>query len=92
VIAVDAATSGVSLLSPRPRSPWRDLAEGWREFRAQRWLCVITVQFALFNVLTWAPYLLLGPLLARRYLGGASARGGCWRSRPPTRRSAARSC
>ncbi len=85
VIAVDAATFCVSLLSlallrvpairPGPRSPWQDLADGWRQFRAQTWPCVITVQFALFNLLTWAPYLLLGPLLARAYLGGASAWG-----------------
>jgi hypothetical protein len=33
------------------------------------------VQFALFNLFTWAPYLLLGPILARQYLGGAGAWG-----------------
>ncbi len=85
VIGIDAASFGVSLISlallrvpavrPGPHSPWRDLAEGWQEFRAQTWLCVITVQFSLFNLLTWAPYLLLGPLLAREYLGGARAWG-----------------
>ena len=42
---------------------------------AQTWLWLTTVQFALFNLLTWAPYLLLGPLLARQYLGGAGAWG-----------------
>jgi hypothetical protein len=85
VIAIDAATFGTSLLSlalltvpatqPAGRSPWRDLAEGWRQFRSQAWLCVITVQFALFNLFTWAPFLLLGPVLARGYLGGARAWG-----------------
>jgi MFS family permease len=85
VIAVDAATFGVSLVSlavlnvpraaPAPRSPWRDLTDGWHQFRAQAWLWVTTVQFALFNLLTWAPYLLLGPVLARQYLGGARAWG-----------------
>ncbi len=34
-----------------------------------------TVQFALFNLITWAPYLLLGPVLAQAYLGGARAWG-----------------
>jgi hypothetical protein len=62
-------------MRPRTRSPWRDLVEGWQQFRAQTWLCVVTVQFALFNLLTWAPFLLLGPLLAREYLGGARAWG-----------------
>ncbi|HEX2319899.1 MAG TPA: MFS transporter [Streptosporangiaceae bacterium] len=85
VIAIDAATFGVSLfsltllrvpaISPPTRSPWHDFIEGWRQFRAQTWLGVITVQFALFNLLTWAPFLLLGPLLAREYLGGARAWG-----------------
>jgi hypothetical protein len=35
----------------------------------------VTVQFALFNLLTWGPYLVLGPVLARAYLGGARAWG-----------------
>ncbi len=85
VIAVDAASFGVSVLSlalldippatPPAQSPWRDLADGWREFRAQTWLWLTTVQFALFNLFTWAPYLLLGPIMARQYLGGAWAWG-----------------
>ncbi len=85
VVAVDAGSYGASLLSlalltipalpPAAQSPWRDLADGWCQFRAHAWLWVITVQFALFNLLTWAPYLLLGPVLAKDYLGGARAWG-----------------
>ena len=85
VVAVDAATYGASLLAlalltipamaPPVQSPWRDLADGWRQFRSHTWLVVVTIQFALFNLLTWAPYLLLGPVLARDYLGGARAWG-----------------
>jgi MFS family permease len=85
VIALDAATFCASLVSlalvrvpairPAAASPWRDLAEGWHLFRAQTWQWVITVQFALFNLLTWAPYLLLGPVLAGQYLGGARGWG-----------------
>ena len=85
VIALDAASFGVSVLClallavpparPAAQSPWRDLADGWAEFRAQTWLWLTTVQFALFNLFTWAPYLLLGPILARQYLGGAGAWG-----------------
>jgi MFS family permease len=85
VIALDAASYGISVLAlsrlviPPARqpaqSPWRDLAESWTEFRGQTWLWLTTVQFALFNLLTWAPYLLLGPILARDYLGGARAWG-----------------
>jgi MFS family permease len=86
VIAADAGSFGVSLaalallrIPPAPaaaaRSPWHDLAEGWAEFRAHAWLVVTTVQFALFNLLTWAPFLLLTPILARAYLGGARGYG-----------------
>jgi MFS family permease len=89
VIAVDAATYALSALalaslhpsapprlpSPRRDSLLRDLAEGWAEFTAHPWLWPQTVQFALFNLVTWGPYLVLGPVLARQYLGGARAWG-----------------
>ena len=85
VIACDAASFAVSVVclarltvppaSPARQSPLRDLADGWAVFRSQTWLWVTTLQFALFNLFTWAPYLLLGPILARQYLGGASAWG-----------------
>jgi MFS family permease len=85
VIAIDAASYGASVVAlallavpaiTRPAtSAWRDLADGWHQFRLRRWLFVTTVQFALFNLFSWAPYLLLGPILARQYLGGASAWG-----------------
>src|SRR6202041_1224153 len=57
------------------RSPLRDLADGWAVFSAHAWLWLQTVQFTLFNLLTWGPYLVLGPVLARDYLGGARAWG-----------------
>jgi hypothetical protein len=63
---------------PRPvvgRRFLRDLAEGWAEFRAVPWLVVAAVQFALFNLLVWGPFLVLGPVLARTALGGAGAWG-----------------
>ena len=85
VIALDAASYGVSVLAlsllrlparKAPlRSPLRDLADGWVQFRSLTWLWVTTVQYALFNLFTWAPYLLLGPIAARDYLGGARAWG-----------------
>ena len=85
-IAVDAGSYAVSavalaLLSfpdgerGQARSLRRDLADGWAEFCAHSWLWLQTVQFTLFNLLTWGPYLVLGPVLARDYLGGARAWG-----------------
>jgi len=86
VIAVDAASYGASMLAlgmlrlpgfrPAPaRSLLHELGEGWRQFAGRTWLWLTTVQFALFNLITWAPYLVLGPVLARDYLGGARAWG-----------------
>jgi MFS family permease len=85
VIAIDAASFGASVLSlallrmPPARaaaaSPLRDLADGWAAFRTRPWLLLTTLQYTLFNLFTWAPYLLLGPILARDYLGGARAWG-----------------
>jgi predicted MFS family arabinose efflux permease len=93
-IAVDAASYAVSALAlarlsfpdgeappPHARRLLRDLADGWAEFAGRTWLWLPTVQFALFNLLTWGPYLVLGPVLAREYLGGARAWGavlGCY--------------
>jgi hypothetical protein len=86
VIAVDAASYGASMLAlgmlrlpgsrAAPARPLlRELGEGWRQFAGRTWLWLTTVQFALFNLITWAPYLVLGPVLARDYLGGARAWG-----------------
>jgi MFS family permease len=52
-----------------------DIAEGWSGFRSRNWLWVVTVQFAFFNLITWAPWMLLGPVEGRSYLGGAAVWG-----------------
>ena len=57
------------------RTLWRDMAEGWAEFRSRTWLWATTVQFAFFNLITWAPWMLLGPVMGRAYLGGAAVWG-----------------
>jgi len=57
------------------RSLWHDMTEGWAEFRSRKWLWVVTVQFAFFNLITWAPWMLLGPVLGHAYLGGAAVWG-----------------
>jgi MFS family permease len=90
VIAVDAGTYALSaLVLAMLRLQWavqpagrdrkgslpRELAEGWAEFTSRSWLWPQTVQFALFNLVTWGPYLVLGPVLADQYLGGARAWG-----------------
>jgi MFS family permease len=86
VIACDAASYGASVLAlgllrlpgaarRSGRSPLADLAEGWAEFRSSAWLVITTVQFTLFNLLTWGPFLVLGPVVSKAYLGGAGGWG-----------------
>jgi len=86
VLALDAASYGVSVLALRsvrvsgpparePQSVFADLREGWTEFRSRSWVWLTTIQFALFNFFVWAPFLVLGPVLAHQRYGGASAWG-----------------
>lgn len=47
-----------------------DLRTGWHEFRSRSWVWLVDVQFAFVNG-CFAAITVLGPLLARQYLGGA---------------------
>src|SRR5271155_1195958 len=61
---------------PPARSTLRaDVAEGWADFRTRTWLWADTVQFAFLNLITWAPWMLLGPVEGHAYLGGAAVWG-----------------
>jgi hypothetical protein len=51
-----------------------DLREGWQEFRSRAWVWLLVGQFALVNG-CFAAVNVLGPVLARQYLGGAPAWG-----------------
>ncbi len=90
VVAVDAGSYLASVLAlsllrlpstskRAPTAPRRsllgDMADGWADFRSRTWLWVTTVQFAFFNLITWAPWMLLGPVLGKEYLGGAAVWG-----------------
>jgi predicted MFS family arabinose efflux permease len=50
-----------------------DLRLGWREFRARSWICLEVVYGALAALIVLAPFQVLGPVLAKNELGGASA-------------------
>jgi MFS family permease len=82
VFAIDAATFAVSaafLLAMRvdeaPRADQRpfvrEVAGGLREIAARRWLSVSLATFALGNMAI-ASYVVLGPLIVERELGGAA--------------------
>lgn len=85
-IAIDAATyavSGVCLLHldipsrsrPARTSVLSQFAGGWSEFRSRGWLWIIVAQFASFNLFTYAPFIILGAIVAHDRLGGAGAWG-----------------
>lgn len=85
VIAIDAGSYAVSAFAlsrlqlgrrkPTSNSLIRDLIDGFDEFRSRSWVWITSVQFSLFNLITWGPFLVLGPVLAKQYLSGARAWG-----------------
>jgi predicted MFS family arabinose efflux permease len=87
VFVVDAATFAISavclaLLRPpraerssQRQSFFADLAGGWRELVSHTWLWVIVVWASTFLGIVVAPFLTLGPVIAKESLGGASAWG-----------------
>lgn len=85
VLAVDALTYALCCLAllrlPRGAVPaaagsfTADLREGWGHFRSRTWLWTTSLQGCLFNLIVWAPFLVLGPVVADERLGGAGAWG-----------------
>jgi MFS family permease len=86
-LAIDAATFAVSagLLSrlgslratggvERP-SLFSELALGWHEVKARAWVWISIVDFGFFQFFALGSLYVLGPLVASRSLGGASAWG-----------------
>jgi MFS family permease len=93
VLGLDAASFAASFLAllgiplaipAAPGAPKRfraDLREGWSVFAAHPWYWMQTLQFALFNLVVWAPFLVLGPTLCALRYDGARAWGitmGCY--------------
>ena len=86
VFMIDAATFGVSAVSlllmrpvkrtsPDERRPFlAELAGGWREVLARRWIAAALVAWGIGNA-SGAAFFILGPVIADRHLGGAAAWG-----------------
>jgi hypothetical protein len=54
---------------------YRQLREGWREFWSRVWLWTIVLEAAFVNTLMMAPFFVLGAVIAKSSLGGATAWG-----------------
>ena len=52
-----------------------ELAVGWREVRARRWVWMTILNASLFLMLYVAPFEVIGPIVSRESLGGAIAWG-----------------
>jgi MFS family permease len=52
-----------------------ELAEGWREFISRTWLWAIVLQFGFVNAVVSGTENVLGPVIAKQHLGGATAWG-----------------
>ena len=52
-----------------------DLKQGWSEFRRHRWLQLVTAQYGLLNLVTFAPFFVLGPVIFSSMPNGARSWG-----------------
>jgi MFS family permease len=50
-----------------------ELREGWQAFTEHTWVWLLTVWISLYFLVTYAPFFVLGPYVAKQELGGASA-------------------
>jgi MFS family permease len=53
----------------------RELREGWSAFAARKWLWVTTIQYGVVLAAWYGAFDVLGPVVAKRHLGGAAAWG-----------------
>jgi len=85
-VLVDALSYLVSVLSlAMVRADWSVirpsdtfvvlLREGWQQFWDRTWLWVVVVQSSIVNTLIFAPFFVLGPVIAKEHLRGATAWG-----------------
>ncbi len=85
-LAVDAASflvsaallTGIRLkgqvaVQPKARKLLAELKEGWHEFTSRQWVWTMVGQVSLVNLCISAGLMVLGPVVAKTRLGGASA-------------------
>jgi MFS family permease len=53
----------------------RELRDGWAAFTEHTWVWLLTAWIALYFLITYSPFFVLGPYIAKHDLGGAGAWG-----------------
>jgi predicted MFS family arabinose efflux permease len=81
-ILLDSATFGVSAVllvqmrieAGTAQAPnfLRDLVDGWRAFTEHTWVWLMTGWISLYFLISYAPFFVLGPLVAKRTMHGAA--------------------
>ena len=51
----------------------RELREGWQAFTEHTWVWLLTLWISLYFLVTYAPFFVLGPYIAKNSLGGPEA-------------------
>jgi predicted MFS family arabinose efflux permease len=51
----------------------RELREGWQAFTEHTWVWLLTTWISLYFLVTYAPFFVLGPYIAKHSLGGPAA-------------------
>ena len=84
-LLLDAGTYGTSALllaamtlSARARTAsapnfLRELRDGWQAFTEHTWVWLLTSWISLYFLVTYAPFFVLGPFIAKQSFGGATA-------------------
>jgi MFS family permease len=83
-LLLDACTYGASApllaamrLAPAAKTATpnfvRELVDGWNAFTENTWVWLLTLWISLYFLVTYAPFFVLGPYIAKQHLGGAAA-------------------
>src|SRR5580698_958302 len=75
LLSIRARAVGSDASEPASSGLFRELREGWSEFRSHTWLWVIVAQFSVVMMAWYGAFSVLGPVVARAHLGGPAAWG-----------------
>jgi len=75
LLSIRAVAAGSGSSGPVASGLFRELREGWSEFRSHTWLWVIVAQFCIVLMAWYGAFSVLGPVVAREHLGGPAAWG-----------------